>query len=495
MIIDRVAEFIRRYQMIVPGDMVLTGFSGGADSVLLLELLLELSEKGGFRVQAVHVHHNLRDREADEDARFAEQFCASRGVPFFLYSCPVEAVAKEQRLSLEEAGRVERRRVFEECRQACGGTKVALAHHRNDLAETMIHHLARGTSLSGLAALRPVRGSLIRPLLCLERPEIEEELRRRGISWREDSTNAADEYTRNGIRHHVIPYLEQKVNRRAVEHMAKTSLDLMEAEEYFFAQAKRLFERYAVPGAGEVELSEQICREPAILQRYLVRDCLELVAGKRKDLEREHLESVRNLLEKQTGKYVCLPYGMKAVRGYHGIVIRKTKQGSSGAWKEEKLVEITGEGIYDWRNWQVKVSIGKNGEPARQPGPAAVRPSGEGSDFEPVQPAERLPDFERISENKYTKCFNYDKIKAGLVLRTRERGDFLTVRSDGGKKKLKDYMIDAKIPREQRDSVLLVADGPEIVWVVGYRVSEKYRVREGTEKIIQLEVSGGYTNE
>lgn len=480
MIIDRVAEFIRRYQMIVPGDTVLTGFSGGADSVLLLELLLELSEKGGFCVQAVHVHHNLRDREADEDARFAEQFCASRGVPFFLYSCPVEAVAKEQRLSLEEAGRVERRRVFEECRQACGGTKVALAHHRNDLAETMIHHLARGTSLSGLAALRPVRGSLIRPLLCLERPEIEEELRRRGISWREDSTNAADDYTRNGIRHHVIPYLEQKVNRRAVEHMAKTSLDLMEAEEYFSAQAKRLFEQYAVSGAGGVELSEQIRREPAILQRYLVRDCLELVAGKRKDLEREHLESVRNLLEKQTGKYVCLPYGMKAVRGYHGIVIRKTEQGSSGGreeasvlretaepsggWKEEKLVKITGEGVYGWRNWQVKVSIGKT-------------------------------DFERISENKYTKCFNYDKIKAGLLLRTRERGDFLTVRSDGGKKKLKDYMIDAKIPREQRDSVLLVADGPEIVWVVGYRVSEKYRVREGTEKIIQLEVSGGYTNE
>ena len=135
----------------------------------------------------------------------------------------------------------------------------------------------------------------------------------------------------------------------------------------------------------------------------------------------------------------------------------ENETGSSGAWKEEKLVEITGEGIYDWRNWQVKVSIGKNGEPARQPGPAAVRR------LERDQISNRfsrgtLPDFERISENKYTKCFNYDKIKAGLVLRTRERGDFLTVRSDGGKKKLKDYMIDAKIPREQRDSVLLVAD-------------------------------------
>lgn len=465
MVIEQVARFIRTYEMIRPGDVVLTGFSGGADSVLLLQLLWELSRDGGFGVQAVHVHHNLRQEEADRDAAFAEAFCQERGVPFFLYSCPVETVAKEKRLSLEEAGRLERQRVFAQCLRDCGGTKLALAHHRNDLAETMIHHLARGTSLSGLASLRPVRGTVIRPLLCLERAEIEAELARRGIAWCEDSTNAADDYTRNGIRHHVIPYLEQSVNRRATAHMAQTSLDLMEAEEYLAAEAKKRFDEYCVWREGELELSARLAREPAILQRYVVRDCLEQLAGRRKDLGREHLESVLGLLDKQVGKRVCLPYGLEAVRRYQGILLRK-RDGSQNS-QESGYTLMEGEGRWVLGEFQAKVSF----------------------------PEDFAGNFERISEKKYTKCFNYDKIKAGLVLRTRKSGDFLTVQADGGRKKLKDYMIDAKIPREQRDSILLVADGQEIVWVVGYRVSEAYRARKDTKKIIQIEVSGGYTNE
>ena len=322
MVIDRVAEFIRQYQMIAPGDVVLTGFSGGADSVLLLELLRELAKKGGFQVQAVHVHHNLRGEEADRDAAFAEAFCAEREIPFFLYSCPVEEVARKEHLSLEEAGRLERRRVFRECMEAHGGTKVALAHHRNDLAETMIHHLARGTSLAGLASLRPVRGNFIRPLLCLERAEIEKELERRKIVWCDDSTNGADDYTRNGIRHHVIPYLERQVNERTVAHMAETSLDLLEAEEYFCDEAEKLFRNCCVRREDGLELQECLAKEAKILQRYVVRDCLEQLAGQRKDLGREHLESVLDLFEKQVGKRVCLPYGLEAVRSYDGVVLR-----------------------------------------------------------------------------------------------------------------------------------------------------------------------------
>ncbi len=472
----KVAEFIRRYDMIRPGDVVLIGFSGGADSVLLTELLWELAKDGGFSVRAVHVHHNLRREEADRDAAFAEHFCSVRGIPFSLYSCPVEAVARKKHLSLEEAGRLERRRVFEECADACGGTKLALAHHRNDLAETMIHHLARGTSLSGLAALRPVRGRMVRPLLCLERREIEEELTRRDLRWCEDSTNASDDYTRNGIRHHVIPYLEREVNPKTVEHMAQTSLDLIEAEEYFVSETRRLLEQYCVQGKQGLELAEPVRQEPEILQRYLVRECLELLAGKRKDLVREHLESVLSLWEKQVGKYVCLPYGVQAVRQYHGIAFQRSEadvivpSGISGNPETAgcgDFTAISGEGVFFWREFQIRVSF----------------------------PQKHGAKFERISENKYTKCINYDKIKAGLVLRTRKSGDYLTVRKDGSRKKLKDFMIDVKIPREQRDSVLLVADGQEIVWVVGYRVSEKYRVNKETKNMIQLEISGGYTNE
>ena len=481
MVIDRVAEFIRQYQMIAPGDVVLTGFSGGADSVLLLELLWELAKKGGFQVQAVHVHHNLRGEEADRDAAFAEAFCAEREIPFFLYSCPVEEVARKEHLSLEEAGRLERRRVFRECMEAHGGTKVALAHHRNDLAETMIHHLARGTSLAGLASLRPVRGNFIRPLLCLERTEIEKELERRKIAWCDDSTNGADDYTRNGIRHHVIPYLEQQVNERTVAHMAETSLDFLEAEEYFCDEAEKLFRNCCVRREDGLELQECLSKEAKILQRYVVRDCLEQLAGQRKDLGREHLESVLDLFEKQVGKRVCLPYGLEAVRSYDGVVLRSYDGKRADGDRKEKNpygIEIAGEGVYDWKEFQIRASF---------PETESLE-SGQTGQW-------REANFKRISEKKYTKCFNYAKIRDGLVLRTRRSGDFLTVRADGSRKKLKDYMIDAKIPREQRDSILLAADGQEIVWVVGYRISERYRVREDAEKIIQLEVSGGYTNE
>lgn len=481
MVIDRVAEFIRQYQMIAPGDVVLTGFSGGADSVLLLELLRELAKKGGFQVQSVHVHHNLRGEEADRDAAFAEAFCAEREIPFFLYSCPVEEVARKEHLSLEEAGRLERRRVFRECMEAHGGTKVALAHHRNDLAETMIHHLARGTSLAGLASLRPVRGNFIRPLLCLERTEIEKELERRKIAWCDDSTNGADDYTRNGIRHHVIPYLEQQVNERTVAHMAETSLDFLEAEEYFCDEAEKLFRNCCVRREDGLELQECLAKEAKILQRYVVRDCLERLAGQRKDLGREHLESVLDLFEKQVGKRVCLPYGLEAVRSYDGVVLRSYDGKRADGDRKEKNpygIEIAGEGVYDWKEFQIRASF---------PETESLE-SGQTGQW-------REANFKRISEKKYTKCFNYAKIRDGLVLRTRRSGDFLTVRADGSRKKLKDYMIDAKIPREQRDSILLAADGQEIVWVVGYRISERYRVREDAEKIIQLEVSGGYTNE
>ena len=187
----------------------------GADSVCLFHLLRELQEPLGFSLLAVHVNHNLRGAEAGRDAAFAENLCREYDVPFYLYSCPVEKIAKEKHLSTEEAGRAARQEVFAACAKEQRAVKIALAHHQDDVAETMLHHLARGTSLAGLASLRPVRGNVIRPLLCAGRKEIRQELESRKCSWCEDSTNAEDAYTRNGIRHHVLPYLTEEVNPRA----------------------------------------------------------------------------------------------------------------------------------------------------------------------------------------------------------------------------------------------------------------------------------------
>ena len=492
--IRKVEAFMERYHMTAPGETILVGLSGGADSVLLTELLYELAPHKGFSVLAVHVNHNLRGEEAERDAAFARQFCMTRGIPFFLYSCQVEQRALEEGTGTEEAGRAERQRVFGECMQKYGADKVALAHHRNDVAETMLHHLARGTSLTGLASLRPVRENIIRPLLCLERGEIEQELKRRGLSWCEDATNALDDYTRNVLRHHVLPVLERQVNQKAVAHMAQTSLDLLEAEEYFGEKTEILLGKYGREVKGGFAISEDIRKEPGLLKRYAVRACVQKVSGQRKDLGREHLAAVLELLEKQVGRKISLPGRVTAVRQYDGILFRKEWEEKargqtleSGGDRSERQdgtsdpreeIRVAAEGEYQIGNARVKAAIFEN--PGMEDG--CGQTAGDG-------------DSKRISENKYTKCFNYDKIKNGLVLRTRRSGDYLTIRSDGARKKLKDYMIDIKIPKEKRDHILLAADGDEIVWVAGYRVSEKYRVREGTGKIIQLEISGGYTNE
>ena len=188
-----------------------------------------------------------------------------------------------------------------------------------------------------------MRGNVIRPLLCVGRKEIRQELESRKCSWCEDSTNAEDAYTRNGIRHHVLPYLTEEVNPRAAAHMAQTSLDLLETEEYLEQQTDQLMERYASAEKNAVVLRDAVSSEAPLLQRYVIRRVLEQLAGKRKDLTREHLESVRELFEKQVGKSVCLPYGITAVRGYE--TLRLEKQGVH--LKEERKMRRLSE------NWAV----------------------------------------------------------------------------------------------------------------------------------------------
>lgn len=339
----------------------------------------------------------------------------------------------------------------------------------NRLSKTEIVSGARDYRLMSRKMVDAVRGNVIRPLLCVGRKEIRQELESRKCSWCEDSTNAEDAYTRNGIRHHVLPYLTEEVNPRAAAHMAQTSLDLLETEEYLEQQTDQLMERYASAEKNAVVLRDAVSSEAPLLQRYVIRRVLEQLAGKRKDLTREHLESVRELFEKQVGKSVCLPYGITAVRGYE--TLRLEKQGVH--LKEERKR--------------------KSGEEVPIPVPAGWEEEKSLTFAEnPVTIVKKTSVFpERIEEKKYTKCFDCDKIKDGLVLRTRRSGDYLRVTAKGGKKKLKDYMIDAKIPKEERDSILLLADGPEIWWVVGYRRGESGRVGEDTKAVLQIQIGVG----
>lgn len=447
---QRVKEYIQRYHMLEKEDKVVTGVSGGADSICLLFMLIELQKELGFSIVAVHVHHGLREGTADADADYVQKVCREQGVDLRIFREDVKKYAKENKLTLEEAGRNIRRIRFGQVLEESGGTKIALAHHQNDNAETLIWNLCRGCGLKGMGGIAPVDGVYVRPLLCLKRKEIESYLAERGISYCTDETNLEDDYTRNRIRSHVIPYLEEQINQQTVEHMADTMEQMRKLGEFVEQETRRHARqciRY-VHGNQAILNAEAYGKAPEALQAYMIHEMLCQIAGRRKDIESVHVRAVMELIEKQVGRRVDLPYHMQARRCYEGIVLSKTTD-------VDTIEDISAE------------------EPAT------------------FRIFERQSDIVIFPKKTYTKWFDYDIIKNTVKIRHRAPGDYLTIDKNGDTQKLKQYFVNEKIPREERDQVWLVADGSEIMWIVGYRQNQKYQVTEHTRRIMEIHFHGG----
>lgn len=218
----QVQNFIREQKMIMPGDFVIAGVSGGADSVCLFFELLAYQKEIPFSMEVVHIEHGIRGQDSLADANYVENLCKEYGVPFHLVSCDIKKMAQESSLTVEEAGRKARYQAFEQAAKKSGRSncKIAVAHNLDDQAETILMNLARGSGLRGLGGIRPVRENIIRPLLNTRRSEIEAALRGRQITWRTDETNRQTEYTRNRIRLEILPLLAQGVKdrQRAISH-------------------------------------------------------------------------------------------------------------------------------------------------------------------------------------------------------------------------------------------------------------------------------------
>ncbi len=458
---QKVLKFVEEHHLITTGDVLVAGVSGGADSVCLYYLLLELQKYLDFRFVVVHVNHNLRGEEADRDQKFVEELCCEKQIPVFVVSREVAEVSAMQKISLEEAGRMVRYEAFSKIAQKVGANKIVLAHHQDDLAETMVHHLVRGTGISGLCSLKPVSGNRIRPLLCFTRKEIETYLEKRGCAWRTDATNLEDAYTRNKIRHHVISYVCEQLNPQAVSHMAETAKELQEIEHLLEGLTEKISLEKVERSEEKSRFKEDFQTESPYIQRRIFLEEMKRLAGARRDFSRVHGEDVIELWRKQVGKKIALPYRLEALREYDGLCIRKVQTKEQG--KTEKLqqrVLLTVPGETNVENCRIVSTITQG-------------------------------KIERIIEKTYTKWFDCDKIVSNLEFRHRQPGDVIRIHPSGGHKKLKDYLIDRKIPSEQRDDLWLVADGQEIVWIVGDRISERYKVSDTTRKIICLEIKGG----
>ena len=462
--LDRVRAFTEKYQMIRPGDRIVAGISGGADSVCLLFLLKELCGEKGAALFAVHVNHCLRGAEADGDEAYVRELCGSLEVPLSVCSFDVQDRAKREHLTLEEAGRLCRYEAFAEEAERLGGARIAVAHHAGDQAETVLFQLFRGSGLKGLSGMSPARDNIIRPLLCAEREEIETWLTGRGIAWRTDSTNLSMDYTRNRIRGDILKTARESVNAKAIRHVAEAAAELGEVEAFLerkTAEAYRICVREE-DGARFVFTNAFSMQDPLIGSRLLRRCMAEL--GGLKDVERVHIEMLRELFEKQTGSRMDLPGDRSARREYEGVRLSRSEKPARQQDGEKTspisfCPEIPGSVTIRGQKWKFT-----------------------------LYPEEKI---EIIPQKTYTKWFDYDIINNTVEIRHRQAGDVLAINKNGGTQRLKKYFINEKISQEEREKVWLVADGHDIMWVVGHRQSQRYQITESTKKILEIHFCKG----
>jgi tRNA(Ile)-lysidine synthase len=439
------------------------GVSGGADSVCLLFVLRELQNSLPFTLEAVHVNHMHRE-EAAADADFVDDTCKQLGVPLRIFAADVMEMARTQGLSFEEAGRVYRYECLRAVADEYETGVIAVAHHLNDRAETLLFNLFRGSGLRGIAAIRPVRDEIVRPLLCCNRREIEAYLAEHGILYRTDASNASEANTRSYIRQQIMPRAET-VNAMAVENMAKTAELAWEAEAYIRAQAQASFDKCATTSPCQIEINIKVLRSfIPLLQKYVLLLAFEGLSAGRRDISLQHVSDVLELTDGGGSKELHLPYGLRARKEYGKLFLFYPNSGQSQQNSEKYLLSL------DLTT------------------PPAVHNFTVAGFGEIVYRTFSLQKNMKIPQNTYTKWFDCDKITKCAVLRRRKRGDYLTVNSAGQRKKLRDYLIDEKVPKARRGELYVLADGSHILWVCGLRISEHYKVTDKTTTVIEINI-------
>ncbi|MCR4901289.1 MAG: tRNA lysidine(34) synthetase TilS [Butyrivibrio sp.] len=461
----KVKAYIEKNKMINPGEVVLAGISGGADSTCLLIILHKLSLEMDFKLVVVHVNHGLRD-DAAQDALYVKKLCKERNIEYYLHEADIKKIAKEKDMTEEEAGRYERYRVFENLSVKYDAGKIAIAHNLNDLAETMLYNMFRGSGLQGMVGIRSIRGKIIRPLLETSRKEIENYLEENDIDYCTDSTNLEDDHARNRIRHHILPYAVSQINEKSIEHLAKTAQSLDKANEYIKAQAQNAMDECAEVDLqkDEIKINVEVFNTlPDILKENIILMAMEKLTPHRKDITSTHIYSIIGLcLDSRGTKKLNLPYDLIAQRIYGMLFINKNIQNVSEYSENDTylLLDKTGKVFKEYLEIDGKftVTVNKTG----------------------------TFDMENIPMGAYTKMFDYDKIQTSLVFRHRKKGDYLM--TGNGRQSLGKYMINEKIPSAKRDEIYVLADGDHILWIPGFRISSFYKVDNNTKTVLDIKI-------
>ncbi|MCH4071487.1 tRNA lysidine(34) synthetase TilS [Pseudoramibacter sp.] len=437
---SKVRAFIQDHEMFKDTDRLIVGVSGGADS---MGLLFYLSTHHAGPVLAVHVHHGIRGRAADEDARLVKTYCAQKEIPCEIEHVDVPALAKKEKLSLELAGRQARRYIFSRLMQQKGGDRLVLAHHMNDQAETVLMRLIRGTGVSGAAGIRPVSGRTVRPFLCVKKNEIEDYCREKGVPFRVDQTNYDPEFTRNAIRHEMLPQME-KINGKAVNHLAGFA-DIAEAYQkeidYWRDTLMARWVKTRADGRIALKLHEWHRASP-LMQEAIVRKCLIQSGHSMVDVEKRHVALILNRLRDQGTTWdLDMPHGVEVSRRYEVLYFNK----SAAVRIKQKYTAFPGEYAVE-----PKLNLDKTA------GPWRIH----------VRWGDKIQKNDNKTYLMNEIFLNYGRIKKDLWLRGRKPGDLMKI-PGVGTRKVKKFLIDRKVDRDVRAALPFLAAGSRVLWIPG----------------------------
>src|SRR5262245_21319638 len=463
----RVRETVRKYALARADTRVLVALSGGPDSVALLHLLLDLQADGDLVVAGVaHFNHQLRGADADADEAFCRALGASLGLLVEVGRADVRAAAREAGRSIEDIARDLRYAFLEQTADRFGAEAIAVAHSLDDQSETFLLRLVRGSGSRGLAAILPRAGRVIRPLLEIPRADLRSYASERGLAFRDDPSNRDLSIPRNRVRHELIAYLEREFNPGINPVLAREASLARDDEDYLQRQAIDLARTIVLPNTGgqtEIDAAALRSLHPALASR-IARQALTSRASGR-FVGADHVEHLLLLARAPAGTAVDLP-GQRAIRQGDAIVlappgprISRDRQQTANSFRFP--LSIPGEVTLDNHGWVVSAS--------RLDGTAR------GTGFGPAKGPE--------------VAIAADPLTLPLAIRSRRRGDRFRPLGLAHRKKLQDFLVDRKIPREIRDSLPLVVDGEDrIVWVVGESVAEDFRVTEPARGVILLKV-------
>lgn len=449
---ERVRDFITENGLIGLGQTVGVAVSGGPDSMALLACLRSLAPFFSCSVACVHFEHGIRGQESLDDADFVSRFCEEQGIPFYMSAADVPVLAGEWGMSEETAAKRARETYFNTLVENEDVDVIATGHHSDDNAESVLMHILRGSGIDGLKGIAARNGNFIRPFLCVSREDVMEYVREKGLCYAQDKTNDSTEYTRNFVRNTLLPQVRERINPDVSGALNRLSAIAQEDSAFIFGEAERVFPECAAQKGDrvEIDIGRFLGLSPAVAYRIIKIACAKLFVTQ--DIEKAHVGSVMRLAQKnKTGTRVNLSGGLCAEVEYGTLVICFAARRINYSFCSVFDIEA------------------KNETPF---GDYIVCEQAGACDFSNKDP--------------YTAYVDRDKLPAHFMFRTRYTGDRITPLGSGGSKKLKDYFIDKKLTREQREKTPLLADGNRIIWAVGHVIGDDYKVDGTTKRILRM---------